>query len=84
MLSISLFEADNFLESFIELNNSNCCIITAPATTGPAQEPLPTSSIPTIILLIYFFSIEKSAIYPPDELELTFYISFPGELFATT
>ena len=55
--SSSLFAAESFLESLIYNISQSFGRITAPATTGPASGPRPTSSIPQIYVYVsYSFS----------------------------
>lgn len=56
--SSSLFAAESFLESLIYNISQSFGRITAPATTGPASGPRPTSSIPQIYVYVsYSFHI---------------------------
>jgi len=51
--SKNLFLKESFFESFISLTLILFFNITAAEKTGPAKHPLPTSSTPAILLILF-------------------------------
>ena len=50
---LCLFVRDNFLESLRYLTSVKLASTTAAETTGPAKQPLPTSSTPAVIIFVF-------------------------------